>query len=362
MNGQGKGGKIGDFRSLDKDIKELKQTDYFLDNITGDLYSYNYENEEWIAKANAGLHFQKAAQEFHSIGKFIIQAPVYRPKSVTDSAKNIYVSRNTEIIGYLKKIHLHHWAVQDMSYEFLVPFKNSWYVHSFAFMNKSKKFDILSECEKGPLIVEFKNILATQFEIDPKYPETSIPLKNFIHFHLRLIKTYNKSSESLILTFYNATKNIEILHQLEESAKQKRHNNRTFKFMEENNSEKSNKFTHAGLAMKRHGNSFLVDQNMVDDKVFKMKKNMSPEKKTVRLKEDYEEKPKNSRPFSQYNTTKHTDGKGFFYENDKIDQIFNEFDDKEGKENTFKKAEVRNLLHPNLAKELLNEEDLWVML
>ena len=278
----------------------MKQTDYFLDNITGDLYSYNYENEEWVAKANAGLHFQKAAQEFHTIGKFIIQAPVYRPKSVTDQTRNIFVSRNTEVIGYLKKIYLHHWAIADLPMEFLVPFRNSWYVHSFAFTNKSKKFDILSESEKGPIIVEFKNILATQFEIDPKYPETHIPLRNFILFHLRLIKTYNKSAEAPILTYYNASKNVEILHQLYESSKHSRNFKRTFKLMEmeeyEKN-EKSNKFTHAGLAMKRHGESFLVDQNVIADKAYKMKKKKnSPEK---RNEDEKINQKKKARPPSQ---------------------------------------------------------------
>ena len=350
----------------------MKQTDYFLDNITGDLYSYNYENEEWVAKANAGLHFQKAAQEFHTIGKFIIQAPVYRPKSVTDTTRNIFVSRNTEVIGYLKKIYLHHWAIADLPMEFLVPFRNSWYVHSFAFTNKSKKFDILSESEKGPIIVEFKNILATQFEIDPKYPETHIPLRNFILFHLRLIKTYNKSAEAPILTYYNASKNVEILHQLYESSKHSRNFKRAFKLVEieeYEKSEKSNKFAHAGLAMKRHGDSFLVDQNVVADKAYKMKpKNSSPEGKTEKNEEGRRENKKKTRIVSHY-TTKNSEGKVFFG-NEKFEEILKEFDGNdrdrpvlktEGQENVIKKSYIRSLLHPNLEKECLKDEDLWVI-
>lgn len=353
----------------------MKPTDYFLDNITGDLYNYNYENEEWVAKANAGIHFQKAAQTFHSIGKFIIQAPLYRPKTVTDNNRNIYVSRNTEVIGYLKKLYLHHWAVQGMSMEYLVPFKNSWYVHSFAFTNKSKKFDILAECEKGPLIVEFKNILATQFEIDPKYPETSIPLKNFIHFHLRLIKTFNKSSESLILTYYNAARQAdEIQLQLGESSKNRKFN-RTFKLFE--GEEKSNKFTHAGLAMKRHGESFIVDQNAVADKAFKMK--TKPERTQTDQKEskwyqfqgnvntekspEKKLKTQKTRPFSQYGIKFNDDTK----ENENLVRILQGLDgyrpstlNIQTQDGNRKKAEIREILHPNLAKEFLTQEDLWV--
>ena len=283
-----------------------------------------------------------------------------------------------------------------MSMEFLIPFKNSWYVHSFAFTNKSKKFDILAECEKGPIVVEFKNILATQFEIDPKYPETHIPLKNFILFQLRKIKTYNKSSEAMILTYYDATKNYEIIQQLAESSKGK-HGKRTFKLFREE--EKNNKFTHAGMAMKRHGNSFIVDQNVVADKTYKMKKKPILEKNEENFKEKNREKiekialknrekndEKNkekkieffstkksenekNRPFSQYNTTKNSEKRAFFSEEEKFEQNFDRILKEFGNENVvrkgsetniIKKGEVRNFLHPNLATELLNNDDLWV--
>lgn len=128
--------------------------------------------------------------------------------------RNLIISRNTEIIGYLKKTFLHHWALDELPLEFLVPFKCSWHIHPFSFINKTKKFETLAESEKGPLIIEFKNILCTQFEIEAKYAETRIPLKNFILRHLRLIKTYNKSAEGSILSYYKVTENIEEMHKV----------------------------------------------------------------------------------------------------------------------------------------------------
>jgi hypothetical protein len=49
-----------------------------LDNTTGDLYGFNYENSEWIPKGNCGLHYRRSAQEYQSIGKYIVKAPVYK--------------------------------------------------------------------------------------------------------------------------------------------------------------------------------------------------------------------------------------------------------------------------------------------
>lgn len=249
-----------------------------------------------------------------------------------------------------------------MSVEFLIPFKNSWYVHPFAFMCKSKKFDIVAECEKGPIVIQFKNILATQFEIDPKYPETSIPLRNFIIYHLRMIKTDNKSSEGLILTYYNPKSDLDLYHDIPNHSKSVRQFKRTFKLFDEKE-EKRSKYTHAGMAMKGHGNSFIVEQNAVNDKAFKMKKKTSPEREKV---EKNSEKSKKTRLFSHY-TTKNTEKNHFFDDNEKNyhmlqDLGIEKFMKTENMENVFKKSDVRSLLHPNINKELFTNEDLWVLI
>lgn len=38
--------------------------DYFLDSATGDLYSYAKPTDEWIPKANVGLHYRRDAMEY----------------------------------------------------------------------------------------------------------------------------------------------------------------------------------------------------------------------------------------------------------------------------------------------------------
>ena len=60
---------------MNKNLHELRYNDLFLDNVTGDLYGFNYETEEWTTKYNAGIHYRRAAEEFKTLGKYIIKAP-----------------------------------------------------------------------------------------------------------------------------------------------------------------------------------------------------------------------------------------------------------------------------------------------
>ena len=79
--------------------------------MTGDIYNYSLDKEEWQAKYNVGLHYEKAAQEYYTLGKFMLKTPTYRVK--TQNSENIYISKNTELICYLKKIYVSHYLLQS---------------------------------------------------------------------------------------------------------------------------------------------------------------------------------------------------------------------------------------------------------
>ena len=83
---------MGDLTKLNKNLKDIRSSDYFLDNVTGDLYTFSYETGEWQTKGNAGIHYRRAAEEFKTVGKYILKAPVYKPHSFKD------VSVETSII------------------------------------------------------------------------------------------------------------------------------------------------------------------------------------------------------------------------------------------------------------------------
>ena len=66
INGNGKGSKLAALDQLKLGDKRLEVSDVFLDNVSGDIYNYNYDTAEWVAKSNVGIHNQRAAEEFTS--------------------------------------------------------------------------------------------------------------------------------------------------------------------------------------------------------------------------------------------------------------------------------------------------------
>lgn len=175
---------------LDKDIKMLDSDDYFLDNVTGDMYQFHYDSRKWIAKFNTGIHYQKAAEEFNLIGKYMLTAPQHQAHAVNPQTK-LYISKSSELICFTKKIYLQHWALASLPFEFLVPCKTPWAVHSFNFVDEEMSFNVMASSNRGaPLIIMFtdENILATQFNVSRKYKETVIPMRNFIVQKLRQLK------------------------------------------------------------------------------------------------------------------------------------------------------------------------------
>eukprot|EP01017_Pseudomicrothorax_dubius_P022977 TRINITY_DN24719_c0_g1_i1.p1 TRINITY_DN24719_c0_g1~~TRINITY_DN24719_c0_g1_i1.p1 ORF type:complete len:232 (+),score=39.89 TRINITY_DN24719_c0_g1_i1:65-760(+) len=105
VNGFGRGSRMGQENvRLSKKLVELQTSDFFLDNVTGDLYNYTYETDEWIPRANAGIHYRKAAEDFKSLGRYVVKVPTYRPK--TGDSTHLYISKNTEAICYLNKVYI----------------------------------------------------------------------------------------------------------------------------------------------------------------------------------------------------------------------------------------------------------------
>ena len=55
---------------------------------------------------------------------------------------------------------MHQYLFADIPFDFVVPFKNSWDVHPFNFVNPKKTFITLADGEKGPLIIEITDNIA----------------------------------------------------------------------------------------------------------------------------------------------------------------------------------------------------------
>lgn len=104
---------------------------------------------------------------------------------------------------------MHHYLFRNIPFEFVVPFKNSWDVHPFNFVNPMRTFVVLAESEKGSfnypytslaaMILEASdNLIGTQFNLDRKYPETIAILRNFIEHQLGIDHQFIINSQNLL--------------------------------------------------------------------------------------------------------------------------------------------------------------------
>jgi len=207
INGNGKGGKIGEMGTLKLRRENIRAHDYFLDNVTGDLYHFQPESNEWGPLCNIGLHYSKTAQEVHTIGKYVIQTPIYRPKkSIHNNGTVDILDENIETKCFLKKIFLTHWLFINCDMEFVVSYRGRWEVHSFSFTNKEKTFEVLAESEGGPLVIEYPRIIGVKFPINKRYKETYQMLKNFIVKYASDIIATGKCQNLSILSYASSTR------------------------------------------------------------------------------------------------------------------------------------------------------------
>ena len=115
INGK-EGSKIGSLQEYNENNQNYGLWDYFLDNVTGEMYNFNGEKEEWVAKVNSGLHNRRSIQEFNSIGRFVIKVPVYKPKESIDQTKFdlIYKNKITEDVVFIKKLYANYYLFQGI--------------------------------------------------------------------------------------------------------------------------------------------------------------------------------------------------------------------------------------------------------
>ena len=137
---------------------------------------------------NVGLHYIQAAQGFNSYGKYVVNIPSYKPR-VFDDKSAAFLSQADEDFCYTKKVYLQHWAIADLPSEFVIPAKNSWDIHKFNFVNGNKTFNVLAESRRTPQIIIFEPYcVGTLFNVSKRYAITVSILKNFILSKLKELK------------------------------------------------------------------------------------------------------------------------------------------------------------------------------
>ncbi|CAD8200712.1 unnamed protein product [Paramecium pentaurelia] len=354
------GGKLSDLRELKI---QIQQSDMFLENTSGDLYVFNYETSEWIPKLNVGIHLRSAAQEFQSIGKYVVKAPIYKPKQMGSS---ISKNKNTETVVSIRNVYLQHWAFKDMESRFLAPLLNKWDVHNFQFNNSEKKFICLAESDEGPSIIEYPKALACMFEIDTKYPFTNILLKNFVQYAMYNIKISNASKPFDSIENYHKvnTKTSSILDLLKNNNHQNQKKS-TLELMQIRGkngiaSQSQQKLAHAQEEQKFQSiQNSMKRRSSIAHVGFTLNKNVPIRPVEInavgkrRIK--YQQGQQHSRKIS-------ADEAYLKSQRDSEDDIFNEPEiiQKTQTLKTPSQSEIRKLLHPEISKSCLEVREIWI--
>ncbi len=128
------------------------------------------------------LHYTKKSAVIAPNAAFMTNKPTYKPKSLPELYQ-IYRSRRDETICTIRKPYLHHWLFDDLSSQYLVLHDNLWDVHpvNLTYVSYIKRnYTTLSDCDRGPEVVEHDNSIAMQSNVSKTYPQTIAILRNFV--------------------------------------------------------------------------------------------------------------------------------------------------------------------------------------
>lgn len=161
---------MNDIHAIDTAIaSNLTRNDVFLDNATGDYYTFKKDVGLWVPMGNTGLHYSKAAEQSGTEGAFMRKVKTYKPKPSKYSTQEVLKSKITERKCTIRKEFLHHWAVKHMDKEFVAINESLWDAHPIGMSTTSAyevNYSTIAESENGPEVLEHRNTLAMQFHIE----------------------------------------------------------------------------------------------------------------------------------------------------------------------------------------------------
>lgn len=180
------GSAIGDFTGLKKTVNNLsEESDYFLDQITGDLYQFN--GSYWVARHNVGMHKSKAEFQQENQGQFFIRGPVYKPQVLKEKEK--YLINLKEYLCIIKPQYMSHWLFDKIqSSQFIVNKENKWDIHPFALKRQLTNFQVLAETKFGPSIIIFgSSIVGIQFSLSVQCYQSIKIMQNFLSYCVEMM-------------------------------------------------------------------------------------------------------------------------------------------------------------------------------
>lgn len=208
INGLEKGGSMKNIKSFVKpDVLDKLTQNYhcYMDNLSGDVFSYNKDKCEWFPLGNTGLHDSRAEASIQGgtiggAGDSLKKKRVHVSNASGALKPLLIMTSNSDTKCELRKNFMSHWILKGLQYQFVVENINTWDPHTVSIVHPEtveKTYTTLAEGERGPQIAEHKNSILTQFPIKSKHHQTIQILTNFIEQWLQKVSSVGKVGTQL---------------------------------------------------------------------------------------------------------------------------------------------------------------------
>ena len=159
INGREKGGSTSKIKEavqpnmLDKLVKGFHM---FLDNLSGDIFTYDKEKQEWQPYGNVGLHYSRDEASIQGGligGAGDLMKGKKQETSVFSSHKPVMImTSDSDIKCELRKNFVNHWCVKKMYHEFIAENINTWDPHPINITNMEsviKPYTVIADGKRG---------------------------------------------------------------------------------------------------------------------------------------------------------------------------------------------------------------------
>lgn len=101
---------------------------------------------------------------------------------------SVFVSTSSEAHFRILKLYSTHWLNQGLGFgNYLAYCGNAWDVHPINASSEENCYAVLSESDRGPMVISLNNAVCTQFHVSPKYPSSVLILRNFVNRFMSVI-------------------------------------------------------------------------------------------------------------------------------------------------------------------------------
>lgn len=198
INGR-EGGSIDDINAHDMAARvEYPRRDVILDCASGDLYMLEHRKNRWVPYCSVGC--RKKSRQHSAVRKHFVK--------VVDPSPSLYLSKSDETRCQVVKRHVQHPLFKNFDHlEFIVRNRPSWVLDPNVLRRAKHRPEILAENVLSPLVVQYYNFFAAQFDVSHEYPATITMLSNFMNYIARRMQHHGHLDlpSRVYLTFQSQT-------------------------------------------------------------------------------------------------------------------------------------------------------------